>query len=318
METLGGAFLTGYFMFRYFTAALVGILIPVTSVSAGERSRIGYGRVITNDFMGDHNDRWRTGSVASSRVWGPEWTGELPEKFGELIELRLGAEIIAPESLTAFDANDRRYGTSLSIGAHTHYLEGKTEVSAGADLVLVGPETGLSSFQDALHDLLDVPPPSNGVLRNQIEGSIYPTMVIELGRSYEVGESTRLRPFVEARAGVESLLRVGVDLTFGSLGRGELMMRDPVTGQRYRTIAQEWTGFSTVFGADLTAVGDSAFFPEDRGPAAKKVRERVRLGVHWQGKDNKAVFYGATWLGEEFEGQSGGQVVGSARFNFRF
>jgi hypothetical protein len=30
------------------------------------------------------------------------------------------------------------------------------------------------------------------------------------------------------------------------------------------------------------------------------------------------LFYGLTWLGEEFEGQAGSQVIGSARLNYRF
>ena len=111
---------------------------------------------------------------------------------------------------------------------------------------------------------------------------------------------------------------MGFDLTFGALGWGELMSRDPVSGQRYRTIAQDWTGFSTMLGVDVAYIGSSEFFPENRGPAANKVRERVRLGVHWQGENDTAVFYGVTWLGEEFEGQAGSQVIGSARLNFRF
>jgi hypothetical protein len=305
-------------MFRFFTAALMALLIPLTPVNAGDRSRIGYGRLITNDFIGDGQDRWRTGSVASSRVWGPEWTGQLPTGFGELIELRLGAEIIAPENLTGFNSNDRRYASTLSIGAHTHYLAGKTEVAAGVDLVFVGPQTGLSSFQNALHDALDVSAPASSVLRNQISNSIRPAVVLEMGRTFDVNERVHLRPFVEARAGIETLVRVGFDLTFGALGRGELMSRDPVSGQRYRTIAQDWTGFSTVLGADVTYVGSSEFLPENRGPVASEVRERVRLGFHWQGENETAIFYGVTWLGEEFEGQAGSQVIGSARINFRF
>jgi hypothetical protein len=305
-------------MYRFFTAALIALLTPLTPVNAGDRSRIGYGRLITNDFIGDGKDRWRTGSVASSRVWGPEWTGQLPSGFGELIELRLGAEIIAPENLTGFDRTDRRYASTLSIGAHTHYLAGKAEVAAGVDLVFVGPQTGLSQFQNTLHDALDVPAPASGLLRNQISNSIRPTVVMEMGRSFDVSNQTHIRPFVEARAGLETLVRIGFDLTFGALGRGELMSRDPVSGQRYRTIAQDWTGYSAVLGADVTYVGSSEFFPESRGPGATEVRKRVRLGVHWQGENNTAVFYGMTWLGEEFDGQAGGQVIGSARFNFRF
>jgi len=305
-------------MFRFIIAALFGLLIPLTAAQATERSRIGYGRLITNDIVGDRNDRWRTGSSASSRVWGPEWSGQLPNKFGDLIELRLGAEIISPVNLRAFNTNDRRYGSSITVGVHSHYLTGKTEVAAGLDLVVVGPQTGLSEFQSELHDLFNVSEPSNAVLRNQIANSIEPTLALEMGRSFDLSDRTHIRPFVEARAGVETYVRAGFDLTFGDLGRGELLVRDTVAGHRYQTIAQDWSGFSTVIGADIAAVGSSVFLPENRGPQAKDTRVRVRAGGQWQGKDGKKAFYGLTYLGEEFEGQAGGQVIGSARVNFKF
>ncbi len=73
-----------------------------------------------------------------------------------------------------------------------------------------------------------------------------------------------------------------------------------------------------MLGADVTYVGSSVFFLENRGPAAAEIRERVRLGVQCQGENDRAAFYGLTRLDEEFEGQSGSQIVESARFNFRF
>jgi hypothetical protein len=316
---LGGALLTGlFFMYRFLAAIFLALLLPITSATATERVRIGYGRLLNNDVIGDTQDRWRTGSYASSRIWGPEWTGVLPSKFGELIELRLGAEIISPEDITRFNRDDRRYASSISVGVHTHYLAKKTEVAIGADLVFVGPQTGLSGFQTSLHDAIGVEPPSRSVLANQIDNSIEPTLVVELGRSFDVKENAHVRPFFEARAGVETLMRVGVDLTFGAFGRGELLVRDPVTGQRYRSISNGWTGFSTVIGADLTYVDSSTYLPDNRGPAASDLRERVRVGLQWQREESKGTFLGVTWLGEEFEGQSGGQLVGSARLNFKF
>ena len=57
-------------MFCFFTAAFFALLISSTPANAAERGRIGYGRLITNNFIGDGQDRWRTGSVDSSRVWG--------------------------------------------------------------------------------------------------------------------------------------------------------------------------------------------------------------------------------------------------------
>ena len=48
---------------------------------------IGYGNLITNDLLGDGRNRWRTGSISSSRIWGADWQCELPEEFNELVEI---------------------------------------------------------------------------------------------------------------------------------------------------------------------------------------------------------------------------------------
>ena len=50
--------------------AIFGLLATMQALSAAERTRLGYGRLITNDTFGDTYDRWRTGSLAASRVWG--------------------------------------------------------------------------------------------------------------------------------------------------------------------------------------------------------------------------------------------------------
>ena len=52
------------------------------------------------------------------------------------------------------------------------------------------------------------------------------------GRPVDLGWA-EVRPFVEGRAGDESLLRAGVDLRFGQRERGALWLRDEITGQRY-------------------------------------------------------------------------------------
>lgn len=65
--------------------------------------------------------------------------------------------------------------------------------------------------------MLDVPAPASGLLRNQITNSIRPTVVMEMGRSFDVSNHSHIRPFVEARAGFETLVRVGFDLTFCEL-----------------------------------------------------------------------------------------------------
>ena len=77
---------------------------------------------------------------------------------------------------------------------------------------------------------------------------------------------------------METYVRAGFDLTFGSLGRGELMSCDPVSGQRYRTVANEWSGLSVVLGADFAYVGSSVYFPETRGPSVSKNTRTCSIG----------------------------------------
>ena len=59
----------------------------------------------------------------------------------------------------------------------------------------------------------------------------------------------------------------------------------------------------------------------DRSPAVQvtltDLRTRLRAGLHWQGKKHH-LFYGVTYLSEEFEMQYEGQVVGAIRLDFRF
>ncbi|WP_299138176.1 lipid A-modifier LpxR family protein [uncultured Tateyamaria sp.] len=305
-------------MFRFIVAALVSAACLSTPVDAQERKRLGYGRLITNDFFGDGEDRWRTGGFQSSRVWGPTWAGQAPEGFGQLLELRLGAEILAPDDIRTPAPGDRPYAGALSIGLHTHFQRGRTEFSVGGDLVFLGPQTRLDEFQDAFHDTFNIVRPSDAVRSAQIGNAINPTVVVEMGQTYALSDSTVVRPFLEGRAGNETLVRAGVDLTFGALGQGELLIRDSVTGHRYRAIEGDWSGYSFVLGADIAAVSDSEFLPADRGVIAEDSRERVRAGIMWQSEAGISGFYGLTYLGEEFEGQSEGQIVGSVRFKVAF
>lgn len=306
-------------MLRTLIAALCVALSTAPMAEAqDERKRLGYGRLITNDFFGDGEDRWRTGGFQSSRVWGPAWEGTAPSKFGQLIELRLAAEIIAPDDIRAFDPTDRPYAGVLSAGLHTHFQRGVVEYAMGGDIVFVGPQTQLDEFQDAFHDTFNIVRPSDAVRDAQLGNDIYPSVVLEAGRRFDMDGTMSIRPFVEARAGVETLVRAGFDVTYGGLGRDELLVRDSVSGQRYRAVEGDWTGTSVVFGADVAHVADSQLLPDDRGFVAEETRERVRAGVMWRSETGIAGFYGLTYLSEEFEGQNEGQVVGAIRLRIPF
>lgn len=299
-------------------AALCVLIIHLSPAAAEERSRQGFGLLVTNDSLGDTSDRWRTGSFASSLVWAPEWQGRLPRRFGSLVELRINGEVVGPENLAAPAPLDRRYGQALSFGVHTHFQPGTIAWSAGADLVATGPQTGLDHMQEALHDVLGGRDASPAVKAAQVGNDVHPTLVLEAGREFALGGTVRVRPFVEARAGIETLLRAGADLTFGRFGQGGLLVRAPVTGQRFSVIEDApYTGFSAMFGADIAHVADSEFHAA--GPVRpRETRARARAGLHWRSHAGTSVFYGLTWLGREFTTQREDQVVGSLQLRVKF
>ena len=305
-------------MIRLIAAVLCVLFLIDSAAMAQDRVRLGYGRLVTNDLIGDGHDRWRTASIASSRVWGPDWTGSTPSGFGQLLELRLGAEIISPENITAPGAGDRPYAGSISVGLHTHFQTALAEFALGGDLVFTGPQTQLDDFQDFVHDAIGGRDLSSGVRRNQIGDGVNPTGVFEMARTLRFGGTGQVRPFVEARAGVETLVRVGADVNFGGFAQDTLLVRDPVTGHRYQTIGNDLTGFSFMMGADIAHVEDSEFLTESRGFELSDARSRVRAGVHYQSAEGHRAFYGLTWLDKEFKGQQDSQIVGSVRLHISF
>jgi len=291
--------------------------IPTPFDTSTKRHALGYGRLTTNDIIGDGQDRWRTGSITMSRIWGYRWDGAAPSQLGQLLETRVQGQIIAPDNLKRVDLRDRPFAGALSFGLHTHSNNNGLELSLGADLVVIGPQTRLDQLQKSLHKAFGRPAASPAVLALQIGNTMRPTVVAELGRSYSLGDAVDLRPFAEARAGDETLVRIGADLTIGSVGQGELLVRESITGQRYRLIYRSNPGYSVVLGGDVAYVSDSVYLPEARGYQLTDHRDRLRAGLHWQG-ENASVFYGLTYLGREFSSQSEGQVTGSIRVKLRF
>lgn len=303
--------------FLFLFALVLATALQTTPAAAEERTYLGYGRLFSNDYVGDGRDRWRSGSYQLGWVRGPDWTGELPQALGEILEYRFRSEIVTPANLARPNPADRRYAGILAIGVHTHVEWAGFETRLGADLVAVGPGTGVDDFHRRIHEILSLPRPDRA-FADQIGDDIHPTASAELGRSFALGESGMVRPFFEVQAGIESLLRVGGDLSFGNFGRGALMMRDVVTGQRFEGVrGNRARGLSLTLGGDVAHVFDSALLPEGGAARLRDTRERLRAGLHWR-NESADVFYGVTWLGREFEGQPEGQVLGSLKVNLRF
>lgn len=282
-------------------------------------THLGITQIFTNDWfgmpVGDRYDRWRTGAYQVSGFWGrDDWDGALPYQPFALMEYRFRGEIIAPDNLAAPASSDRLYAPALYFGATTHFDYRGLEISAGADLVLTGDQTGLMDLHDGIHrtfggsdvDLQDF----------MIEDGIYLNVAVEGGRSFEMGP-TSVRPFMAAQAGVETLVRAGADIRFGNYDPGSFLIREVTTGQRIIGIPGDSIGgWSFSLGGDVAYVNDSVLLPSD-GPAPEDLRYRLRGGVG-HGFGPADFFYGVTYLSDEFEDQDEGQLVGTMSLMLRF
>jgi hypothetical protein len=303
-------------MFRILQSLLAAALFVAIPAHAEDRVTLGWGRLFTNDALGDGKDRWQTGSYQVSRIRGFSGEGVLPATPGDILEFRAASQIAAPADLVSPDNGDRRYAALLAFSMHTQFDWRGNDVALGAGLTLAGPQNGISNFQEWIHRMLGLPQPL--VVGQQIGNSIFPTFEAEIGRRIDVNSRVTLRPFVQAQAGPEHLIRVGGDLAIGGFGRDDLLVRDGVTGQRYRAVeGVRNQGVSFVFGGDYARVFDSGLLPSDATAISMDYRSRFRAGVQWQGK-KAAAFYGLTYLGEEFEQQSEGQLLGSLSINLKF
>lgn len=289
----------------------------VAESQAQDRVTLGWGRTFVNDQLGDFQDRWRTSSYTLSLVRGPAWQGSLPQTFGEILEFRGRAEIISPADLTQAPPGDRRYAAILSLGLHTHFDLNGLETSLGVDLAMTGPQTGLSNLQSDFHRLVGLPQPL--VAEDQLPNGFYPTLVAEMGSTYPFGANGTIRPFVEAQVGIETFVRAGFDMWFGRFGDGALMLREQVTGQRYRAVMPKsrTPGFTFTLGGDAAHVFESRLLPDGGDARLNAKRVRLRAGLAWQ-NERSSVFFGVTWLGEEFESQPEGQLVGMLNLRIRF
>lgn len=293
-------------------AALAVLGGAIGAAAENKRDALGTARLFTNDYFGDGSDRWHTGGYQVSHFRGQHWSGDLGSSVGEVLEYRFRSEIIAPEDLRRPAAGDRRYAGVLSFGLHTPFSLGEWDVSVGGDLVLTGPQTGIGEFQDTIHDWLNAPRPD---LSNQIENGFHPTVVATASKDFVFGR-TVLRPFAEVQAGFENYARIGGDVLVGSIGMNGLFARDYTTGTLIRADHKQDAGFSFLLGADYAAVQDSVLLPSSDGFEVTD-RGRARAGLQWQG-DQRRVYYGLTYLSEEFEAQDTGQLVGSLTVDFSF
>ncbi len=286
------------------------------SKPAGEK-KLQISSIFTNDFLGDGDDRWRTGSLDISATFGGGDLRELPNNAWERYQLRFRGEIISPSNITTPVATDRQYAGVLGLGLFTHFQKSSYDIYYGGELVFVGENTGIGALQRNFHEELDILPPSAAVLNNQIANAVYPTVHGGISKSFR-SEKRLVRPFAEVQAGVESFARIGADVVFGGALIDDFLLRDSVSGQLVsHSKADHSKGFGFLMGADAAYVVDSNYLPNSGILAFESFRPRARAGIVYQ-QEKFGLFYGVSWLGKEFEAQNDSQVVGSLNINVSF
>lgn len=301
---------------RSFFVLLVLLMPFATVASAQSTELLGVGRLFSNDYLGDGRDRYQSGSYVGSFVRGPsDWDGT-PQEIGTIREYRLRSAIISSDGIGEAPG-DRPYAGVLSFGVHSHFGEDTFRGSVGVDVTAVGPQTGVSRFQEGAHDTFGLS--QVRFTDSQLDDAVYLGLTAEAAEVLYLPYGFTARPFAELQFGPEDIARFGADFFVGSDIASEILIRDVATGQLYQgTGHEDNSGFALVVGADLAAVSDSVYLPEDRGAIASDTRGRLRAGVHWQGEGDTSAFYGVTYLSPEFDEQPEGQFTGSLKLNFNF
>ena len=123
--------------YNYIVVALLAQMTAVQVAADTGYDYLGYGRLVTNDLLGDGKDRWRTGSVSAFRMYVQEDVDLKHLKLGQAVELRTHFEVVAPSDLQDDSGGDRPWGGAISLGLHSPFHYGSLQMSLGADVLRV-------------------------------------------------------------------------------------------------------------------------------------------------------------------------------------
>jgi hypothetical protein len=269
----------------------------------------------TNDHIGDGHDRWRSGGYTQFYSFEPgaEWDAS--------IDIRLRSEILSPWGASDQPADaDRPYAGMLGFGLFLNDYWGPVDYNLGIEVLFTGDMTGVQKFQESFHETFGfeghTPQPGHDKLENDATSMLS----AELARKFALGNIGAIRPFMTGKFGYESFMRTGVDVMLGNYDHAERYVRDPISGFIQPSSAQRaeaLEGVSLVAGVDYTYVLNDYLITDGGSVDFKAGRTRTRLGVQ-AGLGPASIFYGATHLSEEFEGQVEGQTLGTISVEFTF
>lgn len=170
--------------YNYIVVALLAQMTAVQVAADTGYDYLGYGRLVTNDLLGDGKDRWRTGSVSAFRMYVQEDVDLKHLKLGQAVELRTHFEVVAPSDLQDDSGGDRPWGGAISLGLHSPFHYGSLQMSLGADVHVIGQNSGLTGFQQDLHKGLGIKHAGDAVSNNKIKD--------------ETVMGVRLRPLIQS------------------------------------------------------------------------------------------------------------------------
>lgn len=294
-------------------ALILLTLVAALPALALDWQRAGATWLVTNDFFGDRHDRWQTSSMQAGQFLS------LPGGRVDLLELRLLSRVMVPWNLSRPAPGERPLAGVVSAGIHGYHRGADVTLRFGLDLVGTGPATRYDDVLSRMHSVRQSP--SKQVEDDQVGNGLHPTLSAEASRRLNLGSLADLVPWFELRAGDETLARAGVDLLAGP-GRGGFgPAREEATGFLMPMIGAHGRnpggGWALVLGLDAARIVDSVYLPDDHAVEAEDTRLRARAGGLWNGQ-RMQLFYGVTWLGEEFEAQPEPQIVGAVHAAWRF
>ncbi len=166
-----------------------------------------------------------------------------------------------------------------------------------------------------------------GNLSNTIDGELL--VNLEARRTWRLhidgtGRDLEFAPFVQTSLGMrENSLRAGGDFFAGSALEGRTWGSDLSTGAVMAGASMPRRGFNwtVFFGGDVGYIASDAFldggFAAD-GPSVPRrdIVGRARAGLLLE-YDNFGIGFSLNWLGQEFRGQSDGQVIGAIQLKYR-
>lgn len=350
-------------MSRVAPLALTALLLVSTTALAGdavegwrwqsEQTELNAEGIVWNDYLGDGQDRWKSGGVTQSftfperifdtNPWTPWFKGRASG-----IEVQARAVVVSPDNtavpaapsdpdVAARPTGDRPYAQYFGLGGYLRSDKRPRPVGAngttlevedrlGAEIGWIGEPLFLFDVQDAVHDALGMAP-TEASEGNSVGSGVL--LNAEGRRTWRVHRCTgttdvQVAPYVDVSAGMrQNDVRAGADLIWGRDLSVRSWNMDPATGAMIpgSTRSADGLDWAIYAGGDVGYVASDALLGGNGlgGPSVdpEPLQVRLRAGAV-AGTGRFQLHYGVAWLSPEFHGQDEGQLIGAISVKLPF